>query len=523
MVPQDDSMVVFLEDEAAPLAKPERQWKVLVADDDDEVHTISRLVLRDFRFEGRGLNIIGAHSGEEAKRMVADNPDAAVLLLDVVMESDGAGLEVVRHIRQVLGNWMLRIILRTGQPGQAPERSVVIDYDINDYKEKTELTAQKLVTSLVSALRAYRDIQIIDNSRRGLEKVIQSSANLFEPQSLSRFSAGVLQQLTALLNLDGSSLYIHASGFAARCDDGLIDHYRILAGTHSYADAVGLPISEVVPPALRAKLDHAVSQRRTVIDGDSYIGYFRTSNGSDNLVYLQICQPLSPLDVDLLHVFSTNLAVAFDNVYLNDEMVHTQAELINTLSDVVESRSKETGLHVFRVGESAQLLGRLVGLPERDCELLRMVAPMHDLGKIGIEDALLKKPSQLSPAEMGVMRQHTQIGYNILKGSNRLPLRSAALIAHQHHEWWNGEGYPQGLKGDEIHIFGRVVALVDVFDALSHDRCYKAAWRMAEVIDYIRDGRGTQFDPRLVDAFLANVAQFTAIYANYPERQLVDA
>ncbi|MDR1162850.1 MAG: response regulator, partial [Candidatus Accumulibacter sp.] len=160
----DDEELLFAdEDESAAQATKlkedhSRLWKLMIVDDEPEVHTITRLALSGFAFEGRGLEFLSAYSGAEAKTLMAAHPDTAMVFLDVVMESEDAGLDVVRHIRDTLGNTMTRIILRTGQPGQAPERQVILEYDINDYKTKTELTAQKLFTSVVAGLRAYADL-----------------------------------------------------------------------------------------------------------------------------------------------------------------------------------------------------------------------------------------------------------------------------------------------------------------------------------------------------------------------------
>ena len=156
-------------------------WKVMIVDDDREVHAITKVVLSDFTYDDRPLQFISAYNATEACGAILDHPDTAVVLLDVVMETDDAGLRCVEFIRRTAGNNQVRIILRTGQPGQAPERQVIVNYDINDYKSKAELTAQKLFTSVVAALRSYQHIISIDMSRRGLEKIIDGSASLFEP------------------------------------------------------------------------------------------------------------------------------------------------------------------------------------------------------------------------------------------------------------------------------------------------------------------------------------------------------
>jgi two-component system sensor histidine kinase ChiS len=160
-------------------------WKVMLVDDEEEVHSVTKLSLADFRYDGRGLSFISAYSGEEAKQLIQEHPDTALILLDVVMESDHAGLAVAKHIRQQIGNEMVRIVLRTGQPGQAPEGTVIIDYDINDYKAKTELTTQKLFTTLVTALRAYGHVTAIDSQRREIERIASASARFVPREFLS--------------------------------------------------------------------------------------------------------------------------------------------------------------------------------------------------------------------------------------------------------------------------------------------------------------------------------------------------
>ncbi len=193
------------------------------------------------------------------------------------------------------------------------------------------------------------------------------------------------------------------------------------------------------------------------------------------------------------------------------EIIDTQKEVIYTLGGVVGQRSKETGDHIVRVGEYSALLGRLAGLSDAEAEILRMAAPMHDVGKVGIPDAVLNKPGSLTDEEFDQMKTHTIIGYQILHKSQRSILKSAAIIALEHHERWDGSGYPRGLKGEEIHIFGRIVGLVDVFDALTCDRVYRTASANDKVLEHILQMRGEHFDPRLVDLFLAYISEFLAI------------
>lgn len=196
---------------------------------------------------------------------------------------------------------------------------------------------------------------------------------------------------------------------------------------------------------------------------------------------------------------------------LNEEIRQTQQEMLSLLGEVGETRSQETGNHVRRVARYGQLLGELYGLEDEETQLLYSASPMHDIGKIGIPDAILLKPGKLDADEYAIMKAHAQIGYDIMKNSHRPLLQAAAVIAHEHHEKWDGSGYPNALQGDEIHIFGRITALADVFDALSCERVYKKPWPMDQIIDFIREERGKHFDPTLVDLFLDNLDRFIAI------------
>ncbi|MFA5214908.1 HD domain-containing phosphohydrolase [Sulfuricurvum sp.] len=196
---------------------------------------------------------------------------------------------------------------------------------------------------------------------------------------------------------------------------------------------------------------------------------------------------------------------------LNEEIWQTQHEMLSLLGEVGETRSQETGNHVRRVAQYSRLLGELYGLEEEEIKLLYSASPMHDIGKIGIPDAILLKPAKLDPEEFTIMKTHSTIGYNILKNSKRPLLQAAAIIAHEHHERWDGTGYPRGLSGENIHIYGRITALSDVFDALSCERVYKSIWPMETIIELIQTHRGIHFDPQLVDIFMDNMDRFIAI------------
>jgi len=206
-----------------------------------------------------------------------------------------------------------------------------------------------------------------------------------------------------------------------------------------------------------------------------------------------------------------------DLLILHKELEQTQKEIIYKMGEIGESRSLETGHHVKRVAEYSKLLALLHGLGQKNAELLYAASPMHDIGKVAIADAILKKPGRLTPEEFEIMKSHSEIGYRILKNSKRPILRAAAIVAYRHHEKWDGTGYPNGLAGTKIHIFGRITAIADVFDALGSDRVYKKGWEMDRIVEFFKEQKGKHFDPELVDLFLDNLDKFLKIRERFKD------
>jgi response regulator RpfG family c-di-GMP phosphodiesterase len=367
----EDELIFLNEDDESDSVIQHRDdyWKILIVDDEEEVHHVTKMVLADIDFEGKKILFLHAYSGMEAKKILQTEEDIAVILLDVVMEEENAGLLLAQFIREELKNKMIRIILRTGQPGQAPEKQVIVEYDINDYKEKTELTSQKLFSTIIVAIRSFRDLKMIG------------------------------------------------------------------------------------------------------------------------------C--------------------------LNEEIENTQREIIYTLGEIAETRSKETGYHVKRVAEYSCLLAEKYGLSEKEIELIRIASPMHDVGKVAISDDILNKPGKLTLEEYQIMKTHTNIGYEMLKHSNRTIIQTASIIARQHHEKYNGGGYPSGIKGEDIHLYSRITAIADVFDALSSNRVYKSAWTTQRIVEFFKSERGEHFDPKLTDLFLENFNEFLEIKEKYRDTKVI--
>jgi PAS domain S-box-containing protein len=202
---------------------------------------------------------------------------------------------------------------------------------------------------------------------------------------------------------------------------------------------------------------------------------------------------------------------------LHDELEETQKEIVYKLGEIGETRSLETGYHVKRVAEYSKLFAEKLNLDKNEIKMLFMASPMHDIGKVGIPDSILNKPGKLTQEEWEIMKTHAQIGYEILKSSKRDILKSAAIVSYTHHEKWDGSGYPRGLKGEDIHIFGRITAIADVFDALGSDRCYKKAWPLDKILELFNREKGKHFDPNLIDIFINNLDEFLIIRDKYKE------
>jgi hypothetical protein len=230
--------------------------------------------------------------------------------------------------------------------------------------------------------------------------------------------------------------------------------------------------------------------------------------------------PFSDADMGHLLLASTYTGEVLKTAQMQEEIEATQREIIFMIAEGVEMHSRETGNHIKRIAEYCRLLGVKSGLSEAETEILRLSSPMHDIGKIAIRDSILLKPGLLTDAEREVMMTHAALGHYMLGHSERRLLHSAAIIAHQHHERWDGKGYPCGLEGEAIHIYGRITAIADVFDALASDRVYKKAWEMPRIKELFEVERGRQFDPNLTKVFLDTFDEFAKIRETYRDEPL---
>ena len=497
-------------EQSAPRLAP---WKIAIIDDEEGIHEVTKLTLRKFTFEKRGVEFLSAHSGEEGLALFKAHPDIALAFVDVVMETDDAGLKLVDAIRNELNNHVSRLILRTGQPGQAPEEDVIRRYDINDYKAKTELSSLKLKSCVYTAIRSYRDIQTIEQGKRGMEDVLKSSSSVLASQSLAQFGTAVLKQTLTLLNLNNSVLYL-----STQHTDLYGDTTMTVLGASG--DLIGLcepGISKQIPESIADEVNQVLFSKTHLQTKDRFIGYYPTGEDSHNILYVKLNEPLDALQRKTLEMFASNVAIIFQNLTQKEDIQQTQKELIMVLSDAIEMRSKETGGHVRRVILMTEFLSEKLHMSREFIDTIRYSAALHDVGKISIPETILHKPGKLDPEEWEIMKTHAQKGYELLADSDRIVAKMGAIIAKTHHERWDGKGYPEGLAGDDIPIEGRIMAIVDVVDALLSKRCYKPAWSESQVKAYLEENAGVQFDPIITKILLENFDTILEIRAQQPD------
>lgn len=307
---EDDVLCIIDEIEDVVVQQKERTWRILIVDDDADVHHATEFALANTPILGRPLQFLHANSAQQAEQLLRTEANIAVILLDVVMESDDAGLKLVRTIREDLGITEARIILRTGQPGYAPEIDAIRDYDINDYKTKSELSRNRLYTALTAAVRSFDQIHTINASRRGLDMIVRASGQLMARRGSREFAAGIIMQISALLGLEPEGIVcVHEVG-----DDS--GQTRIIAAAGAFSEYIDQSLSTLDQPRVANALKQALRERRSLYTEQWTTLLFSSDSGHDMAAYLETNQHVDENNRRLLEVFCSNISVSFDNVML---------------------------------------------------------------------------------------------------------------------------------------------------------------------------------------------------------------
>lgn len=286
-------------------------WKLLIVDDEAEVHNVTTLALDGFTYAGKNLQFLSAFSGYQAKQIIRDHADIALVLLDVVMETPDAGLDVANFIRNELGNKDVRILLRTGQPGSTPQYEVITRFGINDYKEKTELTQKKLYTAVHASLSAYSELKSRDTYVSGLTKILAASAQMFDLSAIHQFKSYALEQLISLLCIDQDPELSEASAMMVRESESRL---HVVAGVARFKECVGELVPDSTNAVIQSRINEAFAMACNHHGGDYFTAYYKIAGEQEYVLYASATAPLAMNDMSLLDIFVRNIAVAHQNV-----------------------------------------------------------------------------------------------------------------------------------------------------------------------------------------------------------------
>lgn len=372
---EDD--LIFLEepdhDEFSAAAQAHPSWRIMIIDDDPDVHSATTFALGSLEIQHRPLSFLHAYSAAEARDILQNESDIAIILLDVVMEQEDAGLQLVNYIRKTLGLADVRIILRTGQPGYAPEIDAIRDYDINDYKTKSELTRTKLYTAVTSAIRSYEQICAIGASRRGLEMIVSANTELMALHGLKSFASGVLAQLSELLELDAEG-FICAKQSTINQNDN--DDLHVIATTAHFSGLLNNSLNTIPFEDVQDLIKRSLNEKQSIYDPDATALYFQNVAKKDFTLYLKTGLHLNEMDKRLLDVFCGNVSVGLDNVILNSRLhnyafydlltgLANRLKLLQTLNETLSSSLKNNSalslIDIDHFAETNDALGHQFG------------------------------------------------------------------------------------------------------------------------------------------------------------------
>ncbi|MDP8218649.1 MAG: response regulator [Candidatus Theseobacter exili] len=506
--------------------------RILIVDDESGMrNTLCKFLEKDSNYY-----VVTSDTAEDAIHKI--NEDTFDVVVSDIIMPKATGVNLLQIIKDGFPN--IKVILITGSPTVDTAKAAV-RFNAFDYLSKPVsrdefcrvVNAAIRLKILEDENREYKELledlvnkrtrQIRQYSNR-LHSIAEKTKDFPVSKSIEELASKILFALADDNNATGGSFYMRKA-----------DELHLIFSIDPGHQALVIKI----PPPEKTVISKLYNQKKAFILEDinsnpdfktsNWPGYtngsimafpFFISDGKFNgavVMHNKKRPPFDSQDIEMGNILVGHSFEAMKNMLLTLENLDTQKEVIVTLGEVLESRSKETANHVKRVSEYSRILAIKHGLNPEESNLLRMASPMHDIGKIGIPDAILNKPGKLNVAEFELIKTHTTIGYDILKFSKRKIFQTAAIIALEHHERWDGNGYPKGLYKNKISLAGRITAMADVFDALTHKRVYKEAWSIENTLEYFRTERGKHFDPELIDIFFNSINLFLEIIEEFPE------
>ena len=469
-------------------------WQVMIIDDDDSLHQTTKYALYGFTFLDSRITWIDAYSAQEAKDIVLKNPDIALIFLDVVMESDNAGLEFARWFREVGINEATRIILRTGQPDQAPEHQAIVEYDLHDYKTKTELTSEKLLTTTISALRSYRDLRIIEAARNGLQKIIGSMQYLFNLQSMRCYATGVLMQINALIDFRRSGI--------------------ICAQTVNPGKAIEIlaEVGHFIHPreTIEQILYRAAELQSNIYESDYTVLALVDQHNRHFTIYLENRRRLTDTEIHLLSIFCSSISVGFGNIKFLDDFAYAHLHVANALADTTRHKQHHRLSRIARwMGDLAETLYHRQYEPTHITpafvEKIRTAAILYDARRHINPDFRIPLPTEnTQPHNIDATKTTDDSPHDNISFVTYSTLVNQMISSC--HERWDGNGYPEKRSGATIPVEARMAAITDVILA-NQDKGYS----LDAQIHALFAERGTRFDPEITDAAVELLQNATEI------------
>lgn len=455
---------------------------ILVVDDEPRNIQVVSNVLK----EVNECHILYATNGEQALQRIEKN-EIDLILLDIMMPILD-GFETCKRLKSDARYRDIPVIFLTAKND---EESLIKGFEAGavDYISKPFLRRE-----LIARVTTHLNLRLTQK---------KLSAELSDNKELLKQYKNIVDQSSIVTKSDLSGRIIYAN-----------DNFCSISG-YSRDELIGKSHNIVrhpeVPSSFYTEMWDTINDKRT------WKGVVKNLT-KEGKVYVvdAVVNPILNTQDEIIEYISLRKDIT-PLIELKEEIEATQKELILMLGNVGENRSKETAAHVRRVAEYAKILAGAYGLSASECDTLWATATMHDIGKVGIPDYILNKPDKLTQEEFEIMKTHAETGYSFFKNSSRPLLQAAAIVAHEHHERWDGFGYPRGIAGEDIHIYGRITAIADVFDALGTKRIYKRGWNTDEIVNYFKEQSGKQFEPRLVELLLENVDKFLTINETYQD------
>ena len=450
---------------------------ILVVDDTPKNIQLVASVLKEIKT----YKVIFAQNGKKAIELVTQN-QVDLILLDIMMPEMN-GFEVAKYLKS------------NAQYAEIPIIFLTAFTDTENIKKGFEIGAQDYLTKPFNAPELLARVKTHLSLYNANKKLSQ---NLNENTVLLNEYKDAVDESSIVSKTDKKGIITYVN-----------DKFCEIAG-YTKDDLIGKNHNIVRHPDMPKEAFYDLW--KTIMSKKVWHGEVKNlKKDGGYYVVLSTVKPILNSSGEIVEFISIRHDIT-DTYNLRQEIENTQKEVIFTMGSIGETRSKETGFHVKRVAEYSRILAQGYGLDKDEIEMIVQASPMHDIGKVAIPDSVLHKPGKLTDDEFKIMRNHAELGYEMLKHSTRPLMKLAATIALEHHERWDGEGgYPKYCKGDEISIAGRITAVADVFDALGSDRVYKKAWSDDEIFKLLKAERGKQFDPKLIDIFFENLDKFLAI------------